>query len=117
MSRSDAARGALCLVRTLAAAGKKPASAAATYAAWVASDPFDIGATVDVVITEYAAARVPAKANGSLVRATPLGVRGAARTDDVLVAATLAEARLSHPNPAWHRRGSRLRPRNRLART
>jgi ADP-ribosylglycohydrolase len=40
------------------------------------------------------------KANGSLMRATPLGVWGALRADDEVIAAAQADARLSHPNPA-----------------
>ena len=97
-------------------------AAAARYAAWVASDPFDIGATtarslgclrdpafaararvagIDVAMTEAARERcMPSKANGSLMRATPLGVWGARRDDPALVAAAQDDARLSHPNDA-----------------
>lgn len=97
-------------------------AAAARYAEWVASDPFDIGATtarslgclrdagfaararaagLDVAMTEAARERcMPSKANGSLMRATPLGVWGASRDDAALVAAAQDDARLSHPNPA-----------------
>jgi ADP-ribosyl-[dinitrogen reductase] hydrolase len=99
-----------------------PRGAAAHYARWVASEPFDIGATtarslgclrepswaaranevgIDVAMTEAARERcMPSKANGSLMRATPLGVWGARRGDAALIAAVQADARLSHPNPA-----------------
>ena len=40
------------------------------------------------------------KANGSLMRATPLAVWGAKREADLVIEATMADARLSHPNPA-----------------
>jgi ADP-ribosyl-[dinitrogen reductase] hydrolase len=97
-------------------------NAAHHYARWVESDPFDIGATtrsamgclrdpaaaararehgVDVVMAEAAQARcMGSKANGSLMRATPLAVWGAGRTDEVLIAAVQDDALLSHPNPA-----------------
>ena len=76
-------------------------AAAVRYAAWVASDPFDIGVTTarvarvpadggvrraragrrrDVAMTEAARERcMRSKANGSLMRATPLAVWGARR--------------------------------------
>ena len=40
------------------------------------------------------------KANGSLMRATPLGVWGAARDQADVVTAVMSDARLSHPNDA-----------------
>lgn len=98
------------------------AAAAERYAAWVASGPFDIGATtaaslgclrdpawaarakaagVDVAMTEAARERcMGSKANGSLMRATPLGVWGASRSDAELAAAASDDCRLSHPNQA-----------------
>jgi ADP-ribosyl-[dinitrogen reductase] hydrolase len=117
----------MSLLRALAEAPGTPRTAAAVrYAAWVASDPFDIGATtacslgclrdpvsaagarargtaagIDVAMAEAAQARCMAsKANGSLMRATPLGVWGALRDDEALIAAARDDARLSHPNPA-----------------
>jgi len=99
-------------------------AAAVRYAAWVASDPFDIGATtaaslgclrvgafaerarvagVDIAMTEAARERcMPSKANGSLMRATPLAVWGArpGREEAALIAAAQDDARLSHPNEA-----------------
>lgn len=98
------------------------ASAADHYARWVASDPFDIGITTRrslgclgqpawaararetstaVAMTEAARELcMPSKANGSLMRATPLAVWGATRSDEALIAAARADARLSHPNDA-----------------
>jgi ADP-ribosyl-[dinitrogen reductase] hydrolase len=113
----------MSLLQALAEAPGAPrAAAAARYAAWVASGPFDIGATTacslgclrdpasaaravaagaDVAMTEAARARCMAsKANGSLMRASPLGVWGAGRDDHALIAAARDDARLSHPNPA-----------------
>lgn len=96
--------------------------AASWYARWVASHPFDIGATtaaslgclrdarwasrardasIAAAMTEAARERCMAsKANGSLMRATPLGVWGATETEDALSSAAASDARLSHPNPS-----------------
>jgi ADP-ribosylglycohydrolase len=52
-------------------------------------------------MTEAARERCMAsKANGSLMRATPLAVWGAVRDDARLVRAAQEDARLSHPNPS-----------------
>lgn len=97
-------------------------AAAVRYAEWVVSDPFDIGATTAAslgclrseenrararevgtarTMTEVARLRcIESKANGSLMRATPLGVFGARLDVPDLVAVAAADARLSHPNPA-----------------
>lgn len=101
---------------------RSQASAADHYARWAASDPFDIGITTRrslgclgqsawaeraretsaaVAMTEAARELcMSSKANGSLMRATPLAVWGASRSDEVLIAAARADARLSHPNDA-----------------
>ena len=112
----------MSLLNALVESPESPRSAANHYVKWVDSDPFDIGATtrsamgclrdeasrararelgVDVVMAEAAQARcMGSKANGSLMRATPLGVWGAGREDAVLIEAVQDDARLSHPNPA-----------------
>jgi ADP-ribosyl-[dinitrogen reductase] hydrolase len=113
----------MSLLRGLADVPDDPTPAVAErYAAWVASDPFDIGATtsaslgclrhptfaaiakesgVHVAMTRAARERcMRSKANGSLMRATPLAVWGARRDLDRVVAVTRADAELSHPNPA-----------------
>jgi ADP-ribosylglycohydrolase len=112
----------MSLLNALAESPARPRNAANHYVRWVASDPFDIGATtrsamgclrdpdslaraselgVEIVMAEAAQARcMGSKANGSLMRATPLGVWGANRDNAALVAAAQDDARLSHPNPA-----------------
>ena len=112
----------MSLLNALCERPDEPTHAAVHYVAWVASDPFDIGATtmaamgclrddrsraraadvgVATVMTETAAARcMESKANGSLMRATPLGVWGALRDDAALVSAAKNDACLSHPNPS-----------------
>lgn len=115
----------MCLLRAAAETrsdGDLAENAARFYAAWVASAPFDIGATTAAslgcvrtdadreraraiglarTMTEAARERcMGSKANGSLMRATPLGVFGASREVPAVVAVAAADARLSHPNPA-----------------
>jgi ADP-ribosylglycohydrolase len=113
----------MSLLNALCESPDRPRLAAAThYARWVASDPFDMGNTTraslgclqvprwterareagdDVAMAEAAQERcMESKANGSLMRATPLGVWGARRPDAELVAAARGDALLSHPNPA-----------------
>jgi ADP-ribosyl-[dinitrogen reductase] hydrolase len=111
----------MCLLRGLARGDGARRRAAERYAAWVASDPFDIGGTTaaslgalrdagfraiaevhgpDVAMERAAAARcMESKANGSLMRSSPLGVWGARfDDDDVIAAAAIGDAKLSHPN-------------------
>ena len=113
----------MCLLRALAEAPEAPREAAAIrYAAWVASRPFDIGATtaaslgclrrepwtsrarevgVAATMEEAAAERcMPSKANGSLMRIAPLGVWAASRDPERALRAAAEDATLSHPNPA-----------------
>ena len=113
----------MSLLNALLESPETPRAAAARhYARWASSDPFDIGITtrrslgclavsawaergraagVEVAMTEAARELCMAsKANGSLMRATPLAVWGAARSEEALIAAAQADARLSHPNPA-----------------
>ena len=92
---------------------------AARYNAWHESDPFDIGnttrnaiggrkavATVHTkgyagVMTEAAALyNMQSKSNGSLMRATPLGIWGHRLADAELAAMARADSQLSHPNPS-----------------
>lgn len=113
----------MSLLEALAEEPADPTEAAAKrYARWVDSQPFDIGATTAAslgclrrhehadqakthgaarVMSVVALARCSAsKANGSLMRATPLAVWGAARETHAVIEAVMADARLSHPNPA-----------------
>ena len=95
---------------------------ARNYAQWVESDPFDIGFTTSAslgsysryewqdtfkqegyagVMTKAAAARCyGSKANGSLMRITPLGIWGHQLEDEQLANYAIQDSRLSHPNPS-----------------
>ena len=113
----------MSLLEALAEEPENPTEAAAKrYARWVASGPFDIGATTAAslgclrrhehaaqaerhgivrVMSAVALARCQhSKANGSLMRATPLAVWGAKREERIVIEATMADVRLSHPNPS-----------------
>lgn len=113
----------MSLLSALVASPDDPTERAARhYARWVAGDPFDIGATTAASLgclrdperaeraeREGAAAVMTAtarercmgsKANGSLMRATPLAVWGVSRDPETVVRATMRDARLSHPNDA-----------------
>jgi len=113
----------MSLLSALAAEPDAPTERAARhYARWALSNPFDIGATTAAslgclrdrdraaqasvngaaaVMTATARERcMGSKANGSLMRATPLGVWGAARGQTDVEAAVMSDARLSHPNDA-----------------
>lgn len=120
----------LALGRALADGGFDLERIARSYAKWIDSPPFDIGTTTTnglgcireekwaevadeygyaVAMTRAAAERNHhSKANGSLMRAAPLGVWGATVEDhdwsalDVrrIADAARADSRLSHPNPS-----------------
>lgn len=89
--------------------------AAQAYRRWYLSKPFDIGnATANALeegdpnsstLAELVARRAQmfnseSKANGSLMRATPLGVWSTRVTLEEAVDAARADARLTHPNPS-----------------
>lgn len=88
---------------------------ARTYAAWIESPPFDIGSTTSrslgaaqgvqgayAATMTSAAARfcMESKANGSLMRAAPLGVWGRHLTPAALADCARQDSCLSHPNPS-----------------
>jgi ADP-ribosylglycohydrolase len=99
----------MSLLWALAENPEQPTEAASSrYAAWYESDPFDIGTTTAAAfgrargareMTAAAAARsMGSMANGSLMRATPLGVWGAGRSEATTIETAMSDARLSHPN-------------------
>jgi ADP-ribosyl-[dinitrogen reductase] hydrolase len=113
----------LCLAQGLAVQeGFSLEQVARSYAAWVESAPFDIGSTTRAALgcvsepawravcerQGYAAAMTQAaqarnqasKANGSLMRCSPLGVWGWRLEPARLAMLARQDSRLSHPNPA-----------------
>ena len=88
---------------------------AARYKAWFDSGPFDIGGTTHSALSVRVQGGVSlgeamtqrakvhstsSKANGALMRATPLGIWAARQTEKEAVRAARADACLTHPNPS-----------------
>lgn len=88
---------------------------AARYKAWFESEPFDIGGTTRAALSvqvqdgvslgEAMTRRAQAhsmgsKANGALMRSTPLGTWAARQTVDEAVRVAREDACLTHPNPS-----------------
>lgn len=113
----------MCLLRALAAAPHFDLETIAQeYATWVRSEPYDIGNTTSsglgcftqarwrticeeegysVGMTQAAAALcMGSKSNGSLMRATPLGVWGHHCAAEELADYARQDSCLSHPNPS-----------------
>ena len=108
------------LVRALLAAkgAYRPKLAAQYYCEWENSRPFDIGmATRAALGVPLAKSQTPtqvlklvqaqarehnaeSKANGSLMRASPLGIAACGCNEDEAIALALLDAQLTHPNPS-----------------
>lgn len=93
---------------------------ARSYARWIESEPFDIGITTSSSLGSYASSQwqdvwrkegyaavmqraaatycMESKANGSLMRAAPLGVWGYRLEDEELARYAMLDSQLSHPN-------------------
>lgn len=106
----------LALARALVGEQTYPRDRVATnYRAWVASPPFDIGnatssalggkvradvSIADAVSASAAKHNLASKANGALMRVSPLGIWSVRCTVEEAVAAARADAALTHPNLA-----------------
>jgi ADP-ribosylglycohydrolase len=94
-----------------------PLMVAKAYSDWAASEPFDIGnatsnalrlpkserygvRAAELIADQALEYNSESKANGSLMRATPLGIAAANMTAEQTVAMACADARLTHPNTA-----------------
>ena len=103
----------LCLAQSLIGHESfDPDRTAKRYIAWYQSNPFDIGnatrnalsvrvpqgAYPSKVMRAAAALNSASKANGALMRATPLGIWGARLTRKQLTEASFSDTMLSHPN-------------------
>lgn len=103
----------LCLAQSLIGHDSyDPDRAAEKYIAWYQSNPFDIGnatrnafsvlvpqgASPSKVMRTAAALNANSKANGALMRATPLGLWGTRLSYEQLRDASFSDTNLSHPN-------------------
>lgn len=124
---TDDSELALALARSIVAAGRySPEVAARAYGYWCRSEPFDVGATTARALRRLAslgtddewtsgghpsgaqrsltelletAADPNSQSNGSLMRASPLGIWGHRLEPDKLAELARADNRLTHPNP------------------
>ncbi|DBA80145.1 TPA: hypothetical protein ACH3X2_007620 [Trebouxia sp. C0005] len=118
---TDDSEMALCLAHALTGheASQLQGAAAEMYVKWLNSKPFDIGATTrnalsaglyaqqkgesksgiaSSMVTAAAATNMGSKANGALMRITPLAVWGHKLSQHDLVQAVQSDAQLTHPN-------------------
>jgi ADP-ribosylglycohydrolase len=90
---------ALVLARSiLAHEGYDEAAAFAGYREWLASGPFDVGATTRAALS--GAPRGDSQANGSLMRASPLAVHAHAMSVEEAAELGRRDSGLTHPHPA-----------------
>jgi ADP-ribosylglycohydrolase/fructose-1,6-bisphosphatase/inositol monophosphatase family enzyme len=95
---TDDSEMALALARSVVSSGGFEREAALeAYRAWLRSAPFDVGGTVGAALRDHP--NPASQANGSLMRASPLGVY--AHALDPALAAELArqDSSLTHPSP------------------
>jgi ADP-ribosylglycohydrolase/fructose-1,6-bisphosphatase/inositol monophosphatase family enzyme len=95
---TDDSEMALALARSiLDNGGYEPEAALRAYREWQASQPFDMGNTVRAALAGRP--DPDSQANGSLMRASPLGVFAHAASPDEAVRMARADSGLTHPNP------------------
>jgi ADP-ribosylglycohydrolase/fructose-1,6-bisphosphatase/inositol monophosphatase family enzyme len=95
---TDDSEMALALARTIVARGGFEREAAGdAYRAWLRSSPFDVGGTVSAALRDRP--NPASQANGSLMRASPLGVHAHAMTPALAAELARQDSSLTHPNP------------------
>jgi ADP-ribosylglycohydrolase len=91
----------ICQLRGLGVAPEDPIRGiAAAYQEWIRSSPFDVGMATSNGLHGNAHLNLDSKANGSLMRTSPLGVWGTRRCESEIVALARADSSITHPNPA-----------------
>jgi ADP-ribosylglycohydrolase len=89
---------ALALARSIVAGGRfERESAGDAYRAWLRSAPFDVGGTVGAALRDRP--NPASQANGSLMRASPLGVHAHAVAPAMAAELARQDSGLTHPNP------------------
>jgi ADP-ribosylglycohydrolase/fructose-1,6-bisphosphatase/inositol monophosphatase family enzyme len=95
---TDDSEMALALARSIVAeGGYEPGAAYAAYREWYRSQPFDVGNTTRAAMNGYLMGA--SQANGSLMRAAPLGVLAHAAPPAQAAAWARADSALTHPHP------------------
>jgi fructose-1,6-bisphosphatase/inositol monophosphatase family enzyme/ADP-ribosylglycohydrolase len=96
---TDDSEMALALARSiLAEAGFERAAVLGAYREWLRSSPFDVGGTVGAALRGHP--DPASQANGSVMRASPLGVYAHALAPAAAAAFAREDASLTHPNLA-----------------
>ena len=96
---TDDSEMALALARSIVSRGgfeREPALEA--YREWLRSSPFDVGGTVGAALRDHP--NPASQANGSLMRASPLGVYAHALAPPLAAELARQDSSLTHPNPA-----------------
>jgi ADP-ribosylglycohydrolase len=89
---------ALALARSIVAEGRyAPAAAFAAYREWYRTGPFDVGNTTRAALNGYRMGE--SQANGSLMRASPLGILAHAAGPARAASLARADSELTHPHP------------------
>ena len=95
---TDDSEMALALARAIVAEGRyAPEAAFAAYREWYRSGPFDVGSTTRAALNGYRMGE--SQANGSLMRASPLGVLAHAGGPARAASWGREDSALTHPHP------------------
>jgi ADP-ribosylglycohydrolase/fructose-1,6-bisphosphatase/inositol monophosphatase family enzyme len=95
---TDDSELALVLARSLVAEDRfESVAVLAGYREWLRSSPFDVGDTVGAALRGHP--KPESQANGSLMRASPLGLYAHALEPALAAELARQDARLTHPNP------------------
>jgi len=95
---TDDSEMALALARAIVEAdGFEREAVMEAYRGWLRTSPFDVGETVGAALRDRP--NPASQANGSLMRASPLGVYAHALEPPLAAALAREDASLTHPNP------------------
>jgi ADP-ribosylglycohydrolase/fructose-1,6-bisphosphatase/inositol monophosphatase family enzyme len=96
---TDDSEMALALARSILERGRFEREAALeAYRAWLRSSPFDVGGTVGAALRDHP--NPASQANGSVMRAAPLGIHAHALAPSLAAELARQDSSLTHPNPA-----------------
>jgi ADP-ribosylglycohydrolase/fructose-1,6-bisphosphatase/inositol monophosphatase family enzyme len=96
---TDDSEMALALARSILARGRFERDAALqAYRDWLRSSPFDVGGTVGAALRDHP--NPGSQANGSVMRAAPLGIHAHALAPALAAELARQDSSLTHPNPA-----------------
>ena len=96
---TDDSEMALALARSILERGRFEGEAALeAYREWLRSSPFDVGGTVGAALRDHP--NPGSQANGSLMRAAPLGIHAHALSPALAAELARQDSSLTHPNPA-----------------